>query len=56
MDEVGLPSVLAGAEFIDASPEDEVAFAEGDANIAAGRFTRFESDIEFEAYLDGMGV
>jgi hypothetical protein len=53
-DEALLPRVLADAEEVDPSPDDEAAFAQGMANITAGHFTRCESDENLESYLDDL--
>ncbi|WP_239404659.1 hypothetical protein [Frankia sp. Cj3] len=54
MGESELPPILADAEVIDPTSEEKRAFAECDANIAAGGFVSFSSDEELESFLDEL--
>lgn len=56
MEKSELPPILADAEEIDPTSDDEAAFAECDANIATGHFVSFSSDEELESFLDELAA
>jgi hypothetical protein len=54
MDEVVLPHALAGVEVVEPTTAVVEAFADAEDDVAAGRTLSFDSDEEFEAYLDAL--